>query len=42
MKLTTIVTLDDIDGAIKLSGNPSKVEKSHKIVRLRMQGKVHE
>lgn len=40
IKLTTIVTLDSFDGAIKLSGNPSeKVEKSRKSIRLRTQRK---
>lgn len=39
----TIVTLDGLNGAAELSGNPSEeVEKSHKKVRLQTQGKVHE
>jgi hypothetical protein len=38
----TIVTLDDLNGATKLSGNTSKkVEKSCKSIILRKQGKIH-
>jgi hypothetical protein len=40
IKLTTFVTLDNLNGATKQSGNPSdEVEKSCKSVRLQTQGK---
>jgi hypothetical protein len=40
IKLTTIVTLDGLDGEAKLCGHPSEeVKKREKSIRLRTQGK---
>jgi hypothetical protein len=40
IKLTTIVTLDDLDGEAKLCGHPSEEVKNHgESIRLRTQGK---
>jgi hypothetical protein len=40
IKLTTIVTLDSLDGEAKLRGHPSEEVKNHgESIRLRTQGK---
>jgi hypothetical protein len=40
LKLTTIVTMDGLNGATELSGNPSEeVQESHKCIGLQTQGK---